>query len=113
MLELVDIRDSACEPTPFELTGDINGQFPVVNRFFLKKKNKNELYLVFLEQTGYSIALGRYPTEVCMEWVQEHPALVSGASSIPPAGISPSQQPLLIPSNWLRLFVSRFHMPWK
>ena len=38
MLELVDIRDSACEPTPFELTGDINGQFPVVNRFFKKTK---------------------------------------------------------------------------
>ncbi|GIT38585.1 MAG: hypothetical protein Ct9H300mP7_5060 [Verrucomicrobiota bacterium] len=36
-----------------------------------------------------------------MEWVQEHPALVSGASSIPPAGINPNQHPLRIPSNWL------------
>ena len=34
MLELVDIRDSACEPTPFELARDSNSQFPVVNRFF-------------------------------------------------------------------------------
>ena len=67
--------------------------------------------LLFCAETAHSRLRGRKPTEVWIEWVQEQPALVSGASNIPPAEIRLNQHPLRIPSNWLRLLVLKSHMP--
>ncbi len=56
--------------------------------------------------------LGTKPMEVWIGWVHEQPALLSGARRRPPDGMSVSQQPDRTPSNWVRLSVSRSHMPW-
>ncbi len=55
---------------------------------------------------------GTNPNDVWNACVHEHPAPLSGASSMPPAGICPSQQLPRTPTNSVRLPLSRSSIPW-